>query len=113
MSGSMARSRPWRPGLSWGTWTWRGLEPALAAWKEILRGNPVRARQVLQKIIAEPIVMEPLPEVQGYRGTGTLNGGAVLEGTQKYLHVRGNGLLIVQWPVSLGVYQWRIALAPE
>ncbi len=39
----------------------RDLEPALAAWREILRGNPIRARQVLRKIVAEPIVMERLP----------------------------------------------------
>ena len=69
----------------------RDLEPALVAWREILRGNPVRARQVLRKIVAEPIVMEPLPEVQGYRWTGKLNGGAVLEGAQKWSSLRGTG----------------------
>ncbi len=68
----------------------------LAAWKDILRGNPVRARQVLKKIVAGPIRMEPLPEVQGYRWQGQLNGGAVSEGTQKHLKVRGDGPIIVQ-----------------
>ncbi len=67
----------------------RDLEPALAAWRDILRGNPVRARQVLRKIVAGPIVMEPMPEVHGYRWKGQLNGGAVLEGTEKYLGCRG------------------------
>ena len=61
----------------------RDLGPALATWREILRGNPVRARQLLRKIIAEPIGMEPLPECKGYRWMGTLNGGAVLTGAQK------------------------------
>ncbi len=65
------------------------VEPALAAWKDILRGNPVRARQVLRKLVAGPIVMEPLPEVHGYRWQGQLNGGAALEGAQKYLGCRG------------------------
>ncbi len=46
------------------------VEPALAAWKDILRGNPVRARQVLRKLVAGQIVMEPLPDVHGYRGRG-------------------------------------------
>ncbi len=32
----------------------RDLEPALAAWREILRGNPVRARQILRKLIVGP-----------------------------------------------------------
>jgi len=35
--------------------------------------------------------MEPLPKVHGYRWKGQLNGGAVLERTQKYLQVRGPG----------------------
>ena len=74
----------------------RELEPALVAWTDILRGNPVRARQVLKKIVRGPIRMEPLPGVQGYRWQGQLNGGAVLEGTQKYLQVRGTGTLIMQ-----------------
>jgi site-specific DNA recombinase len=60
------------------------LEPALAAWRGILRGNPVRARQILRKLIVKPIVMEPLPDVHGYRWRGELNGGAVLEGTRRY-----------------------------
>ncbi len=65
------------------------LEPALAAWRDILRGNPVRARQVLRKLVAGPIMMTPMPEVHGYRWKGQLNGGAVLEGAQKYLWCRG------------------------
>jgi site-specific DNA recombinase len=89
----------------------RELEPALAAWREILRGNPARARQVLRKIVAEPIVMEPLPEVPGYRWTGKLNGGAVLEGTQKYLQVRGDGPLMEQWITSPTGRSWRITVA--
>ena len=75
----------------------RDLEPALAAWKDILRGSPVRARQLLKKIVAEPIRMEPLPEGQGYHWKGLLNGGAVLEGAQKYLKVRGGGTRMEQW----------------
>lgn len=46
-------------------------------------------RQILWKLIVKPIVMEPLPEVHGYRWRGELNGGAVLEGTQNYLWCRG------------------------
>ena len=72
------------------------MEPALVAWKDILRRNPVRARQVLKKVVAGPIRMEPLPKVQGYRWQGQLNGGAVLEGAQKYLKVRGSGTIIVR-----------------
>ena len=68
----------------------RELEPALAAWRGILRGNPVRARQILRKLIVGPIVMEPLPELHGYNWKGQLNGGAVLEGVKKYLWCRGS-----------------------
>ena len=39
-------------------------------------------------------VMEPLPDDHGYRWHGQLNGGAVLEGTEKYLGCRGSGPLI-------------------
>jgi site-specific DNA recombinase len=67
----------------------RELEPALPSWEELLRGNPVRARQLLRKLIVGPVVMEPLPEVHGYHWEGHLNGGAVLEGTEKYLGCRG------------------------
>lgn len=74
----------------------RELEPALAAWREILRGNPARARQILRKLIVGPVVMEPLPEAHGYRWKGQLNGGAVLEGAQKYLWCRGGGPPIEQ-----------------
>ena len=42
--------------------------------------HPVYAHQILGKIFAEPVVREPLPEVQGYRWRGTLNGRAVLTG---------------------------------
>jgi hypothetical protein len=73
------------------------LEPVLTAWRDILRGNLVRARQVLRKLVTEPIMMEPLPEVHGYRWKGTLNGGADLEGAQKYLGCRGPGPTMEQW----------------
>ncbi len=69
--------------------TLQELEPALAAWRDILRGNPVRARQILRKLVVGPVVMEPMPKVHGYRWRGQLNGGAVLEGSQKYLGCRG------------------------
>jgi len=46
----------------------RDLEPALAAWKEILRGNPVRARKILRKLVVGPVVMEPMTKVHGYAG---------------------------------------------
>ncbi len=88
----------------------RDLEPALVAWKEILRGNPVRARQVLRKIVAGPIVMEPLPEVHGYRWTGKLNGGAVLEGAQKWSQVRGTGPLMEQWITAPAGRRWRLTV---
>jgi hypothetical protein len=39
----------------------------LAAWKDILRGNPIRARQVLKKLVVGPIRMEPMPKVHEYR----------------------------------------------
>ena len=65
------------------------LAPALTGWREILRANTVRGRQILRKLIVGPIVMEPLPEVHGYKWTGQLNGGAVLEGAKKYLWCRG------------------------
>jgi len=67
----------------------RELEPALAAWRKILRGNPIRARQVLRKLVVGPIQMEPMPEFHGYRWKGRLNGVTVLEGSQKYLWCRG------------------------
>ena len=67
----------------------RELEPVLAAWREELHGHPVQARQTLRKLVVGPIVMEPLPEVHGYRWRGELNGGAVLEGEKKYLWCRG------------------------
>jgi hypothetical protein len=79
----------------------RGLEPALAAWREILRGSLVRARQVLRTLIVGPVVMEPMPEAHGYRWKGQLNGGAVLEGTQKYLRPRPPGTIIVETPPTL------------
>ncbi len=63
----------------------------LAAWKDILRGNPIRARQVLKQLVVGPIRMEPMPKVHGYRWKGQLNGGSVLEGMQKYLWCRGTG----------------------
>ncbi len=67
----------------------RELKPVLASWRDTLHGNPVRAREVLRKLVMGPIVMEPLPVLHGYRWRGQLNGGAVLEGTQKYLGCRG------------------------
>ena len=60
----------------------RGLAPALAAWREILRGNAVRARQVLRKLIVGPVVMTP--QGGGYAWTGTLNGGAAIASAQKH-----------------------------
>ena len=69
----------------------RELEPALAAWRDILRGNAIRARQILRKLVVGRVVMTPMPEVHGYRWKGQLNGGAVLEGAQKYLSCRGPG----------------------
>jgi hypothetical protein len=67
----------------------REVESALAAWREILRGDPVRACEALRKLVLGPILMEPLPEIHGYRWRGELNGGAVLEGAQKYPWCRG------------------------
>jgi hypothetical protein len=67
----------------------RELKPVLASWRETLYGDPVPAREVLRKLIMGPIVMEPLPALHGYRWRGRLNGGAVLEGTEKYLGCRG------------------------
>ncbi len=61
----------------------------LAAWKDILRGTPIRARQVLRKLVAGPIRMEPMSKVHEYRWKGQLNGGAVLEGAQNSLGRRG------------------------
>ncbi len=86
----------------------RDLEPALVAWKDILRGNPVRARQVLKKIVAGPIRMEPLPAGQGYRWQGQLHGGAVLEGAEKYLKVRGNGPTMERIVRSVTGRQWKM-----
>ncbi len=68
----------------------------LPTWQELLRGNPVRARQLLRKLIVGPVVMEPQPEIHGYHWRGHLDGGAVFEGTQKYLECRGSGPPIVQ-----------------
>ena len=59
----------------------RELAPALAAWRDILRGNAVRARQVLRKLIVGPVVMTP--QADGYAWTGTLNGGAAIASAQK------------------------------
>jgi hypothetical protein len=72
-------------------WAIRDLEPALAAWWDILRGNPVRARQSLRKLVIGPVVMEPLPKVHGYRRRRNrkLNGGTVLEGTQNTVGAGG------------------------
>lgn len=49
----------------------------------------MRARGILRKVIVGPVVIEPLPVVHGYRWRGQLNGGAVLEGVEKYLGCRG------------------------
>ena len=89
----------------------RDLEPALAAWRDILRGNPVRARQLLRKLIVGPVVMTPMPEVHAYRWKGQLNGGAVFEGAKKYLGCRGNGPLMEQWITSPAGRPWKITLA--
>jgi len=45
---------------------------------------------------------EPLPEVHGYKWKGQLNGGAVLEGTQRYRWCRGPGPIgIITWKHEL------------
>jgi hypothetical protein len=89
----------------------RELEPALAAWRGILRGNPVRARQIPRKLIVKPIVMEPLPDVHGYRWQGELNGGAALEGTRRYQSwCRGDGPIMEQWITSPIGRRWNITM---
>jgi hypothetical protein len=70
------------------------------AWREILRGDLVRARQALKKIVAGPVVIEPLPEVHGYRWKGQLNGGAVLEGTQNTFRSGGSDRLVTERVLS-------------
>jgi hypothetical protein len=76
------------------------LQPALAAWRGILRGVPSGPGRSSANGVGP--VMEPLPEVHGYKWKGQLNGGAVLEGTQKYLWCRG--------PEPMGIITWKHSL---
>jgi hypothetical protein len=67
----------------------RELRPVVVSWRDTMHRDSVRAREVLRKLIVAPIAMEPLPALHGYRWRGQLNGGAILEGSQKYLGCRG------------------------